>query len=1189
MNMKKRFYAICALAMCAPLHADIFDSLGFMKGNSTLNVVIGKDSTREDTAHLKTELELLQKNDRALSEDLHVQSEKIKQQVATIESGKYGESEYATRLVVTLKSVSQSIAAVRSLRKEWIVLVKQRLSLLEDTAHDYDITAILSDKKTVYSIEDIQLLGNQIANQEEKVSHEVTRKKEASLDIENLNKKVSLAEKNYKEKVKEQSDFNKEVKKEDRNVRVKGELLDAEVLLAHYEKDVAGLRVKEKEAKLALIVDSLTHEERILQVLKQKSDFIIRIALRVDLDDVKHANEKYKKEKQQCVILTESYLQTIEKVTVQEEKVRHELSLLEKSYGEPGKEIQDITEWIANVQTVEGYLVLGELGLKNDELLLLEREIDVLHAKIELEKTKCRDQELLADMVLSWHKIKHQRFKTSQDLLLEVKKYQDLVAELLREKSVYEDRRIASTNKLTLQNHALSNLKNHKDAFKEKIKSMFYDDKEKYAHILDSFDKAQTLITQQIELTSALIELYSKALVSLGISLKHIDAMTAELQRVSLWHRSRGAISWHGIKQTIPDIKIFFSDLKTLAVHSLSTDFEISEILNKLLDQPLQTFYLFLNLLYVIALFIALLYGLPRISKQLLSVQRDYKGIYIMGRVSGFIGTFIADHLTGLFIWGLLLFYFLFNVSAELYLSMLFYLVSIPYLLYLSRKLVRSFTLFNTDNNYTILTESFQPRFALVLNYFLYATVIVLSLRESFLLGGYVKSEFPNILLALYSIIIRGLLLALIRKEDLLSIIPSRTPFWAWVWNIVNDYYYVLLTLFIIIMVMSDTHIGGYDNLMSYIFWGIVGTAIVIKGLLVFYGFFRRTSVLLFFSSEREVLKERFYLAKTWYSVIAIFLLFTFIFMGVWLIAWFWGKTLSLTALVDFFTQKDLVGIGLKDGQYQKLSIVDLLRTFAFVPLSFIIASIFDKVVLYRLFGMLLVDPGIHNTVSTISYYITVITVMSLGLWHEGFGFLVMYYMGPIALGIVWSLRDVFNDFVAYIIILLQRPLKVGDFIRIDETVTGVVRRITPRAVILRRHNSFTIIVPNSRIMTDIVSNWDYSRSFVAFPDITVSVKYFEDPAHVRDLLLQAIESTDNILKTPAPVIRLEDFGPNGFVFLVRAFISSEKTLEQWEIASNVRFSIVKNLRQHGIELSFPIQIVHLKNDQTSFVEALKK
>ncbi len=1179
--MKKCFYALCALVLYTPVHADIFDSFGLLKGNSTLNVAIGSDTTNQDISRLKTELEMLQKNDRAITEDLLVQSEKVKHQITAIESGKYENSEYVTRLVVALKSINQSVAALRTLRKEWITTVKQRLTLLESSSHNHDITTLLSERKTIYTIEDIQILGNQIAGQEEKVFHESARKKEAIIDIENLTKKITVAEKNYKDKIKEQADFNKEVKKEDRHVRVKGDLLDAEVSLALYEKEVATLRVKEKESKLALIVDSLSVEERTLQVLKQKLDFIVRIALRVDLDDVKEAQEKFKKEKQQCVTLTESYLQGIEKVTIQAEKIRRELSLLEKSYGEPGKEIQDITEWIATLSTVEGYLVLSELGLKNDEMLVLEREIDVLHGKIEFEKTKCREQELLADMVLSWHKIKHQKFKTSNDLLTEVKKYQDLAAELVREKSIYDDRRITATNKLTLQNHALSNLKNHKDTFKEKIKTITREDKEALVRIFDHLDKAQILINKQIDLTGALIELYSKSLVSIGISLKHIDAMIIELQRVSLWHRSRGAISWSGIKQAFPDIQHFFSDLKALTVHSFVSDFELSETINDLLDHPLQTFYLFLNLLYALALFIALLYGLPRISKQLLSVQRDYKGIYIMGKLSGFIGTFIYEHLISLFPWSILLYYFSYSTSAQLYTSMLFYLLSIPYLLYLSTRIVRDFSAFNTLHNYTILTESFQPRFILVMRWFLYATVIILLFRESFLLGGYGKSELPNILLALYSIIIRGLLLALIRKEDLLTIIPSRTPFWAWVWNIVNDYYYLLMGLFIVVMIISDTHIGGYDNLMTYIFWGILGTAVVIKGLSVFYGFFRRTSVLLFFSSEREVFKERFYMAKTLYSFLAIFLLIFFVFLGVWLIAWFWQKPLSLSGLTDFFTEKDLA-IGFKDGQHQKLSILDVLRTFAFVPLSFIVASIVDKFILYRLFGMLLVDPGVHNTVSTISYYITVITVITLGLLHEGFGFLVVYYLGPILLGMVFALRDVFNDFVAYFIILLQRPLKVGDFIKINDEILGVVRRITPRSVVLRRNNSFSVIVPNSRIMTDVVSNWDYSRSFISFPDITVSVRYFEDPAQVRQLLLQAIESTDNILKTPAPVIRLDNFGVNGYVFLIRAFISSEKTLEQWDIASNVRFSIVKNLRQNGIELSFPIQIVHLKQDNSS-------
>ncbi len=1173
--MKRILSTVFLLGFCYA-QADIFDTLNIPKIDK-FNVVVGTNKITEDIAQLRKQTDFLQKEERTAHEDLLLQSEKVKSQILILETTKSTDTQYKSKLLLTLKSMSQALITFRSLRKETIATSKQHEVLLEDFSKER-FEGILSERKTMYTFDDIQNLGNQIASQEEVVEHEQARKKELILDLENGEKKVIAAEELCKKKLKEQGDFGKWLESGERHVRIKGELLDAEVALAQYERDLAALRIEDKKVKLAFATDMILVQERTLQVLKKKLDFSVRISLRVDLEDVHQAEEKLKKEKQLYLTITDAYLQSVEKLTIQEEKIKKELSFLEKSYGEPGNSIQNLNEWSATVSSAEGYLILGETGLKNDELLVLEREIELLKAQIECEKEKFKEQELNTEMILSWHKTKHQKFKTSDELHAEVKKYQNCSVELLRECSSCEDKRTASTNRLNIQNRALSNLKNHKEQLNSKNKGIVGYDENKYSHIINYFDQAQILISHQIEITGNLIEVYSKSLVYLNSSLKHIDAMVSELQRINLWHRSRGAISWNGIKNVFSDTKIFLSDMHTLASHSLASGFDLHEMVSLLLDQPLKLFFLFIKLLALVALFWTFYYCLPRFSKQLLAVQRDFSGVYIIGRVLGFICQFIFNHMITLFLWAVCLYYFGYYGSSELYPSMLFYLFSIPYLLYLARKIVSTFITLNQENNYDIVNESFQPRFALICYVFLYATIIILCFREAFLLGGYSKSELPNILLAAYSIIIRGLLLTFIRKEDLLSIIPSKTPFWAWVWSVVNDYYYILLGIFIVIMILSDPYIGGYDNLMTYIFWGVLGTAIVIKMLFLFYGFFRRTSVLVFFSSEREILRERFYLAKTLYSLLAIFLLIFFIFLGVWLISWFWGKTISLGALAEFFTQKSIT-ISIIDGQYQKISVLDILRTISFIPLSFMVASFIDKFVLYRLFGMLLVDPGVHNTVSTISYYLSAITVITLGLWYEGFGFLVVYYLGPLLFGMAWALRDVFNDFVAYFIILVQRPLKVGDYIRLDQEVMGVVRRITPRSVVLRRQNSYNIIVPNSRIVRDVVNNWDYSRSYIAFPDIVISVRYFEDPAKVKELLLQAIQSTNNILNTPVPVIRLEEFSVNGFTFLVRAFISSEKTMEQWEIASNVRFAIVKTLRDNGIDLSFPVQIVHLKKD----------
>ena len=84
--------------------------------------------------------------------------------------------------------------------------------------------------------------------------------------------------------------------------------------------------------------------------------------------------------------------------------------------------------------------------------------------------------------------------------------------------------------------------------------------------------------------------------------------------------------------------------------------------------------------------------------------------------------------------------------------------------------------------------------------------------------------------------------------------------------------------------------------------------------------------------------------------------------------------------------------------------------------------------------------------------------------------------------------KEIITDFIGYFVILIQRPLKIGDFVKVNEEVTGVVSPSYTRSVILRRNNSVTVIIPNSFVMTKMVTNWNYSRNFFAFDDIKIVV-----------------------------------------------------------------------------------------------------
>ena len=475
-------------------------------------------------------------------------------------------------------------------------------------------------------------------------------------------------------------------------------------------------------------------------------------------------------------------------------------------------------------------------------------------------------------------------------------------------------------------------------------------------------------------------------------------------------------------------------------------------------------------------------------------------------------------------------------------------------------------------HDYPFCSENAQDRLLVFLYWFLSVTFFIFLFREAFILATYKRSELPDILLASYSAFVRILLLFLIRKEDIIGLLPLKSAWGIRAARFVEYYYHFLLLICIFIMVLMDPHIGGYNNLVQYIVWGVVGTCIVLKAILFFYSFLRRSSAVIFLKEENDTLEERFPLGKSCYALTVVTLFISFMVVGFLAIAWIWGKPVSFQSVMHFFTTERLV-IG-SGTSLQKMSLFKVLKIVSFIPLAFLVAVISDRFVINRLFAVLFVSPGVQNAISTISYYIVVIVVVVLTLWSEGLGYVIAFAIAPILLSAVWAFREIFNDFVAYFVILIQRPIKVGDYIKLDEETCGVVRNITPRTVVLRRKRGFCIIIPNSRILRDTVTNWDYNLNYISCPDITFTLTFKEDPKEVIDLLEKAIVGVPAVLRSPSPVIRFEEFSEMGYTILVRVFTGPEKTLLQWDIASDVRIAVVKTLKEHNIKIGVPLRFI---------------
>jgi potassium efflux system protein len=406
----------------------------------------------------------------------------------------------------------------------------------------------------------------------------------------------------------------------------------------------------------------------------------------------------------------------------------------------------------------------------------------------------------------------------------------------------------------------------------------------------------------------------------------------------------------------------------------------------------------------------------------------------------------------------------------------------------------------------------------------------------------------------------------------------------------VDTYYYFLQLLLIAIIVMSNPYVG-YGRLVLYVLKRLFYTAVLLQLLFWINEWLKQVSsrIFFYFDVDEEIARDRFYYAKTWYGVLVVIMFGIVTFSGLLVAAriWNWPEALvKVTSWADvmYWVKTPF----LLENTKTPISVLTLFKIVGYIFGGSLVAFIINRFVLGRIFDILLVESGIQNTISSLIRYLVIITAIILGFHSVGLQEQVWYLIAALILGIGWVIKDPVGDLIAYFIIVVQRPIKVGDYIYLDEENNGVVRRITPRSVELRRKNSTSVIIPNVVVTTRPLANWSYARGFIAFDDIMVTVPYKADPERVKELLLRVLEESRVILKNPRPVIRLDSFSELGFVFLVRGYLSSNHILDMWDVASDVRFAIVKKLREHGIELASPVRIIMTGNGAQEALDSLK-
>lgn len=222
------------------------------------------------------------------------------------------------------------------------------------------------------------------------------------------------------------------------------------------------------------------------------------------------------------------------------------------------------------------------------------------------------------------------------------------------------------------------------------------------------------------------------------------------------------------------------------------------------------------------------------------------------------------------------------------------------------------------------------------------------------------------------------------------------------------------------------------------------------------------------------------------------------------------------------------------------------------------------------------VEIGMRQSIATIVRYVVLAVGMLIIVQSAGIDLSALTVLaGAAGLGIGFGLQNIINNFVSGLIILFERPIKVGDRVDVG-SVHGDVVNISARATTVVTNDNIAIIVPNSDFISGKVTNWSYTDRKVRF-DVPVGVSYECDPAVVTDLLLQVAKSHAGVMANPKPDVLFEDFGDSSLNFTLQVWTQSYAAKPR-VLKSELNYAIARIFKEHAIEIPFPQRDVHVRS-----------
>ncbi|HYJ92512.1 MAG TPA: mechanosensitive ion channel domain-containing protein [Pyrinomonadaceae bacterium] len=208
-------------------------------------------------------------------------------------------------------------------------------------------------------------------------------------------------------------------------------------------------------------------------------------------------------------------------------------------------------------------------------------------------------------------------------------------------------------------------------------------------------------------------------------------------------------------------------------------------------------------------------------------------------------------------------------------------------------------------------------------------------------------------------------------------------------------------------------------------------------------------------------------------------------------------------------------------------------------------------------------DIGAQQAIGTITRYFVLFVGFLIILQTVGINLTTLNVLaGAVGIGIGLGLQNIANNFISGLIILFERPIKVGDRIEVAK-ILGEVTAIGARSTRIKTNDNISIIVPNSKFISENVTNWSLYGNIVRFR-IPVGVAYDSDIDLVSRLLIEVAEENEDIVSDPPPSVRLVEFAESALRFELRAW-SRSRLHRPGILKSNLNLAIIRKFRENSV------------------------